>query len=265
MILDAILERTRADVASRHARRPLRELERAAAEAPPPRGFAAALARSPHGIGLVAELKKASPSAGILRQDFDVGALAAAYARGGATCLSVLTDTPFFQGDLDNLQLASAPGLPCLQKDFLLDEYQVLEGRAAGADAILLIAEVLPPERRLALAMLGLDLGMDVVCEAHDLEHVRSVASLAERAPDRIVVGVNNRDLRDFTVSLATTFTALQELPPGLVILAESGVHSADEVVRLRDAGARGILVGESLLRAADVEAATRALLAGVR
>jgi len=104
-----------------------------------------------------------------------------------------------------------------------------------------------------------------VVCEAHDLEHVRSVARLAERAPDRIVVGVNNRDLRDFTVSLATSFAALEELPPGLMVLAESGVRTADEVVRLRDAGARGILVGESLLRAADVEAATRALLAGVR
>jgi indole-3-glycerol phosphate synthase len=252
-------------VALRRGRRSLREIERAAAEAPPPRGFAAALAQSPHGIGLVAELKQASPSAGILRQDFDVGALAAAYARGGATCLSVLTDAPFFQGHLGNLQIAAEPGLPCLQKDFLLDEYQVMEGRAAGADAVLLIAEALPPERRLALAMLGLDLGMDVVCEAHDLERVRSVASLAERAPDRIVVGVNNRDLRNFTVALATSFAALQELPPGLMVLVESGVRTADEVVRLRDAGARGILVGESLLRADNVEAATRALMAGVR
>ena len=264
MILQ-ILQRTRSDVTLRRARRSLREIESAAAAAPPPRGFAAALAQSPHGIGLVAELKQASPSAGVLRRDFAVGALAAAYARGGAACLSVLTDVPFFHGDLAHLEVAAAAGLPCLQKDFLLDEYQVLEGRAAGADAILLIAEALPPERRLGLATLGLDLGMDVVCEAHDLEHVRSVATLAERAPDRIVVGVNNRDLRDFTVSLATSFAALEELPPGLMVLAESGIRTADEVVRLRDAGARGILVGESLLRTADVEAATRALLAGVR
>jgi len=263
--LEAILARTRIDLAARRDRRPLRSVERAAADAPAARGFASALARSAGGIGLVAELKKASPSAGVLRHPFDAAALAASYARGGATCLSVLTDVPFFQGGLEVLETAASARLPRLQKDFILDEYQVLEGRAAGADAFLLIAEALPMDRMFTLAMLGLDLGIDVVCEAHALERVRAVTSIAERAPDRIVLGVNNRDLNTFMVSLETSFEALRQLPRGLLVMAESGIRTADDVVRLRDAGARGILVGEALLRAADVERATRELLSGVR
>jgi indole-3-glycerol phosphate synthase len=262
MILDAILTRTRTDVAARRARRPLRELEGAIAALPPARGFAAALARAPGGIGLIAELKRASPSAGTLRQEYDVPALASAYARGGAACLSVLTDTPFFQGDLAHLEAAAAPGLPRLQKDFVLDEYQVLEGRVAGADAVLLIAEALPRDRRQALAALALDVGLDVLCEAHVPALVREIATLAERSPEHILVGVNNRDLRTFAVTLETSLAALRELPAGLRIVSESGIRTAADVVRLRDAGACGILVGEGLLRAEDVEAAARALLA---
>jgi indole-3-glycerol phosphate synthase len=262
MILDEILAATRAGVVERQRRRPLAALERDAADAPAPRGFAAAVAGAPTGIGLIAELKPASPSAGVLREPFDAAAIAAAYARGGAVALSVLTETTFFRGGYDLLERVAGTGLPRLQKDFVVSEYQVFEGRAAGADAVLLIAEALSSERGRDLVRLALDLGMDVLYEAHASSLVRRAASAAERAPEHIVVGVNNRDLHTFEVRLERSLDACRELPPGLLLVAESGIQAAADVRRLRDAGARGILVGEALLRAADIEAAARALYA---
>src|SRR5262245_24421829 len=205
MILEQILATTRDDVAARMRRRPLRSVERDAVDAPRPRGFAPAIATATGGIGLIAELKKASPSAGVLRDPFDVQEIAAAYARGGAHALSVLTDVPYFQGNLENLERAAGDGLPRLQKDFLVTEYQIFEGRAAGADAVLVIAEAVPADRGRDLVRLALDLGMDVLYEAHAPVHVRRVATEAERAPARVLVGVNNRDLQTFEVSLETS------------------------------------------------------------
>jgi indole-3-glycerol phosphate synthase len=261
-MLDALVENARQRVRERERRRSLRAVERAASEAPAPRGFAQALAAAPTRLGLVAELKKASPSAGVLREDFDVASLARAYARGGAHALSVLTEQDHFQGALDNLERAYETGLPLLQKDFVISEYQIFEGRGHGADAVLLIAEALQPDRLHELAMLALDLGLDVLCEAHEPRNVRRMAGIAERDPEHILVGVNNRDLRTFEVSIETSLRALQELPRGLLVVAESGIRTGDDLVKLREAGARGALVGECLIRSPDVEAATRALLA---
>jgi indole-3-glycerol phosphate synthase len=264
MILDRILASTHERVAARARRRPLRGLERDAVDAPRPRGFATAIAGAPHGLGLIAELKKASPSAGALREPFDVAELALAYASGGARALSVLTEPEFFQGALEHLETAAVAGLPQLQKDFIVSEYQVVEARASGADAILLIAEALEPERARDLCRLAVELGLDVLYEAHDPASWRRVFGAAERAPDRVLVGINNRDLRTFEVDVATSLRALGELPAGLLLVAESGIRTAADVTRLRDAGARGILVGEGLLRQADVAHAVRELLAGL-
>jgi indole-3-glycerol phosphate synthase len=265
VILETLLEAARERARERRRRRPLAAVERAAAAAPAPRGFAATLAAARGGLGLIAELKQASPSAGVLRAPFDVPALAAAYAAGGADALSVLTEADHFRGALAHLETAHAAGLPCLQKDFLVDEWQILEGRASGADAVLLIAEALDVGRAAELAGLALDLGMDVLYEAHSAANVRRAAELAERRPERVLLGINNRDLRSFEVRLETSLQALSELPPGLLVVSESGIRDAQDALRLRDAGARAILVGESLLRQPDVEAATRALLIAVR
>lgn len=264
MILQRILEDVQARMRERIRERPLSVVERAAGEAPATRGFASAVTAAA-GIGLIAELKRASPSAGVLRDEFDVGKLAASYARGGANALSVLTEADHFKGSLANLQAAAACGLPRLQKDFLLHEYQVLEARAAGADAVLLIAEVLDEARSEQMLALALDLGMDVLFESHQPALLQRVSRLAERVPERIFVGINNRDLRTFEVSLDVTLSALEELPAELGVVSESGIHSAEDVRRLHAAGVRGILVGESLMRQEDVEAATRDLLRLVR
>lgn len=263
MILDAILASTRDGVAARQRRRSASVLERAALDAPAPRGFARAVQAAPGRLALIAELKPASPSAGILRQPFDAVELATAYAAGGATALSVLTETEYFGGSYAMLERVAELGLTCLQKDFVVSEYQILEGRAAGADAVLLIAEALPGDRDRELVQFALDLGMDVLYEAHAPKLVRRVAGVAERDPERVMVGVNNRDLQTFAVRLETSIEACRELPPGLLVVAESGIRTAGDVRRLRQAGLRAILVGESLLRATDVEAATRELLAG--
>ncbi len=264
MILERIVESARARAADRERRRPLRLVERDAVDAPAARGFAAALCTAPQGLGLIAELKKRSPSAGLLREPFVVAALAAAYVRGGAHALSVLTEIDFFEGALENLERVADAGVPRLQKDFVVGEFQILEGRAAGADAVLLIAEALGPERGSELCRFALELGLDVLYEAHDPTNVRRVAAEAERAPEHVMVGVNNRDLRTFQVTLETSLRACRELPPGLMVVAESGIRTPADAVELRDAGARAILVGESLLRAPDLEAAVRELMSGL-
>lgn len=263
-MLERIVESAWARAADRQGRRPLSRVERDAVDAPAPRGFAAAIAGARQGLGLIAELKKRSPSAGVLREPFDVSALAAAYVEGGAHALSVLTEVEFFDGALENLERAAGAGVPCLQKDFIGSEFQILEGRAAGADAVLLIAEALTPERGRELCRFALDLGLDVLYESHDVANVRRVAAEAEREPGRVLVGINNRNLHTFEVTLGTSLTALRELPPGLLVVAESGIRTPADALALRNAGARGILVGETLLRTPDVEAAVRDLLSGL-
>ena len=258
-ILASIADYKRRDVAKRKAKVSQNELEEVLCERTPPRGFAAALARVPVGrLGLIAEIKKASPSKGLIREDFDVFALAEAYAAGGATCLSVLTDGPSFQGADEYLMTArEAVGLPCLRKDFLVDPWQVAESRALGADCILVImAMVDDPLARTLMAEAG-RFGMDVLVEVHDEAELDRAAALGAR-----MIGVNNRDLRTFVTDLAVTERLAPRVPESALLVTESGIFTAEDAHRLARAGARAMLVGESLMRHADVTAATRALLA---
>jgi indole-3-glycerol phosphate synthase len=205
-------------------------------------------------------LKKASPSKGLIRPDFDPHALAQSLEAGGAAALSVLTDEPFFQGSLRNLEIASAStGLPCLRKDFIVDEYQILEARAHGADAILLIVAVLEDHELTSFTEAAHGHGLDVLCEVHTAEELERVAGLGCDA-----IGVNNRDLKTFEVRLETSLELVDRLPAGAVRVAESGIHTSEHLERLRNAGFDAFLVGESLMRHADPGAALRNLLAGV-
>ena len=259
--LERILGTTRATVARARERVSVRELERMAA-LHEPRGWARALReRAVTGVAVIAELKKASPSKGLIREDFDVSWLAGRYAAGGAAALSVLTDEPYFQGSLRNLELASeAVGLPCLRKDFTVDGYQIVEARAHGADAILLIAAALDDDELLKLTRAGHGAGLDVLTEVHDGQELERVLSLAEQ-PE--AVGVNNRDLRSFAVRLETSLELVERMPPGVVRVAESGIGTAAEIGRLRRAGFDAFLIGESLMRTADPGVALGELLEG--
>ena len=258
--LDSIVATTRATVAASKARVSAAELERLAADHQP-RGFAAELrTRSVSGPAVIAELKKASPSKGLIRADFDVAWLAERYAAGGAAALSVLTDEPYFQGSLRNLELASgAVSLPCLRKDFTIDEYQLLEARAHRADAILLIAAALTNDEMLRFTRAAHALDLDVLCEVHTGAELDRVLALTE-APDAI--GVNNRDLRTFEVRLETSLDLVSRIPSSVIRVAESGIAAAADVSRLRAAGFDAFLVGESLMRQPDPAAALLALLA---
>lgn len=258
--LDSIVATTRATVAASKARVSAAELERLAADHQP-RGFAAELrTRSVSGPAVIAELKKASPSKGLIRADFDVAWLAERYAAGGAAALSVLTDEPYFQGSLRNLELASgAVSLPCLRKDFTIDEYQLLEARAHRADAILLIAAALTNDEMLRFTRAAHALDLDVLCEVHTGAELDRVLALTE-APDAI--GVNNRDLRTFEVRLGTSLDLVSRIPSSVIRVAESGIAAAADVSRLRAAGFDAFLVGESLMRQPDPAAALLALLA---
>lgn len=262
--LGAICAVKREEVAERRARRTLADLE-AALPAEPPRGFARALARAVEpgwaggGRGLVAEIKRASPSKGLIRADFDPPALARAYARGGATCLSVLTDERHFQGRDAHLTAArAAVGLPVLRKDFTLDPYQVVEARALGADAVLLILAALSDAQAAELEAAATALGMDVLLEVHDERELDRALALRSQ-----LIGVNNRDLRTFEVDLAVSERLAPRVPPGRLVVAESGIGGATDAERLDRAGVRCFLVGESLIRSADVAVATAALLGG--
>ena len=255
-ILDEIVATKRREVEAAVRRMPLEELEAQAAEAPPPRDFRAALA-GPGPVRLIAEVKKASPSAGVIRPDFDPISIARAYQAHGAACLSVLTDVPYFQGHLSYLaRIRASVVIPLLRKDFLIDEYQVVEARVAGADCVLLIAEILEDRQLAGLLERARRLGMNALVELHDAENLPRVLDAGAD-----LVGINNRDLRTFRTDLEHTIRLRRHVPPGVVLVAESGIHSRFDVDRLEVAGVDAILVGESLMRAPDIGRAVEELL----
>lgn len=261
--LDTILTSTRAAVAAAKERVPAAKLERQAA-LHEPRGWASGLRRrATAGPAIIAEIKKASPSKGLIRAELDVAWLAERYRDGGAAALSVLTDEPFFQGGLRNLELASeSVPLPCLRKDFMVDVYQMAEARAHRADAILLIAAALTNPEMKRFAEEAHRLALDVLVEVHTAAELERVLdTLGERGADAI--GVNNRDLRNFEVRLETSFALVERIPAGVVRVTESGIATPDDLARLRAAGFDAFLIGESLMRQADPGAALAALLAG--
>lgn len=254
-ILDRIVATKREEIALGRAQAPEAVLEHLIAAAPPVRDFRAALAAGP-GVQVIAEVKKASPSAGVIRADFDPVAIARTYAAAGAAGISVLTDEPYFQGHLRYLeQIRHAVAVPLLRKDFILDRYQVLEARAAGADAVLLIAEILPGGAlpRLLADIRGL--GMEALVELYDADNLTRVLDAGAT-----LVGVNNRDLRTFTVRLEHTLDLAARMPPGVLLVSESGIRDRADVDRLRAAGVKAILVGETLMRAGDVAGTLREL-----
>jgi indole-3-glycerol phosphate synthase len=260
--LDKILATTRATVARANEHVPIAELERSA-QRHEPRGWIAALRRkSVSGAAVIAEIKKASPSRGLIRADFEVAWLAGRYAAGGAAALSVLTDEPYFQGSLRNLELASeAVKLPCLRKDFIIDEYQIIEARANRADAILLIAAALSSAELSRFAKAAHDISLDVLVEVHALcELDRVLETLGESGA--AAIGVNNRDLNTFDVRMDTSFDLVDKIPRSTLRVAESGIATRDDMARLRAAGFDAFLIGESLMRQPDPGEALGTLLA---
>lgn len=255
--LDRILAQTRDDLAQRSTHTPLADLERRAA-LHTPRGFAAALrGAAASGLAVIAELKKASPSKGLIRRNFEPASLARDLEGGGAAALSVLTDEPFFRGSLRNLEIASAAtSIPCLRKDFIVDEYQIVEARAHHADAVLLIAAALGDEELARLTASAHQHQLDVLCEVHTAEELARVRGLGCDA-----YGVNNRDLRTFAVALETSLRLGPQLPEDAVHVAESGIQAATDFHALRGAGFHAFLVGESLMREPDPGAALATLL----
>jgi indole-3-glycerol phosphate synthase len=257
-VLDRIVDATRDELERRRELVPLGRLEAALADRPQPRPFREALAHP--GISVIAEHKRRSPSAGVLRAGSSVEEVVAAYERAGAAALSILTEPFHFEGSLDDLEAArAATHLPVLRKDFIVDEYQLYESAVAGADAILLIVAALEPETLLALHREALALDLDVLVEVHDEEELDG--ALAVEAE---VIGINNRDLEDFTVDIERTYELLSDVPAGKTVVSESGFSTRDQLDELDRVGVDAVLIGETLMRAHDVEAACLELTGGV-
>ena len=259
-ILKQILARKAEEVVARSRDLGLRELSARAADLAPARGFGDALATAVEtgGSAVIAEIKKASPSKGLIRVDYDPAVLARSYQRGGATCLSVLTDRDFFKGE--DAHLAAARGgcdLPVLRKDFTIDAYQVYEARVLGADCILLIVAALGDATLLELSMLALELGLDVLMEVHDETELERALDTPAR-----LIGINNRDLRSFETRIETTLSLCPQVPDDRLVISESGIATSADVARLRAAGVNGFLVGEALMRAPDPGARLKELFA---
>lgn len=258
-ILDRILDTKRAEVARRKATTSLAELADRAGRQTPPRGFAAALtAKASTGHAIIAEIKKASPSKGLIRANFDPASHAAAYAAGGAACLSVLTDADYFQGHENYLiEARTACPLPVIRKDFMVDPWQALESRSIGADAILLIMAALDDAQAAEIEDAALGLGMDVLVEVHDAEEFARALTLRSR-----LIGVNNRNLKDFTVDVARTYEIAELAGPDVMLVAESGLSTRADLDAMAERGIHRFLIGEALMRQADIAAATRSLVA---
>jgi indole-3-glycerol phosphate synthase len=260
-VLARICGDTRAELARRKQALPLETLRGRLAAAGPTRGFARALMdkTAAGGFGLVAEIKKASPSSGLIRPDFDPPSLARAYRQGGAACLSVLTDFIYFQGTIDHFKAArAAVDLPVLRKDFILDPWQIYESRAIGADCILLILAALTDEQAVELEQLARALDMDVLAEVHDEQELQRALGL--QTP---LIGINNRNLKTLATDIQTTIDLAPQIPPDRFVIGESGLATHADLCRLAAAGVQCFLIGESLMRQGDVAAATRALLTG--
>lgn len=255
-ILDEILEQKRREVAAARERVSFNVLESRLASSPPVRGFLAALLAA-NRPGLIAEVKKASPSAGLIRPDFDPVTIARHYEVAGATCLSVLTDEHFFQGHLDYLRdIRQIVRIPVMRKEFIIDRYQIAEARVAGADCVLLIAECLDDVQLHDLYGYARSLGMDVLIELYDLENVPRVLATGTK-----LLGINNRDLRTFVTSLEHTFTVKKLVPDDVLLVSESGIGTHADILRLRSEGIGAVLVGESLMRQSDIGIAVRTLM----
>jgi indole-3-glycerol phosphate synthase len=259
--LTEICATTRTEVDRRKKVTSLSTLEALCKAQTPPRGFRAALqTKAMTGYGLIAEIKKASPSKGLIRKDFDPPAHARAYEAGGAACLSVLTDSPYFQGHEDYLIAARAAcALPVLRKDFMVDPWQVIEARSIGADAILIIVAALEDALMNEIEAAALELGMDVLVETHDAAEFDRALRLKSR-----LIGVNNRNLKDFSVDFARTYELADRAPPDCTFVAESGLNSHADLTAMAERGVRCFLVGESLMRQSDVTLATQRLLTGI-
>ena len=255
-ILDEIVAHKRIEIESARRQRPESELEALANEAPAVRDFRGSLAAADH-IGLIAEVKRASPSAGTIREDFQPVDVARIYQRHGASCISVLTDQRYFQGQLADLTaVRAAVSIPVMRKDFILDRYQVLEARAAGADCVLLIAECLEPDQMSELYTAIRQLGMQALIEIYDPDNLQPVLELN---PD--LLGINNRNLKTFVTDLDHTIQLRSQIPDSVLLVSESGIRTQQDVCQLRSSGVQAILVGESLMRATDIGAAVDALM----
>ncbi len=262
-ILDQIVQTKRREVAIASSQRPVEQLQAVIVETPRPRNFYSAIAADPPwGIHLIAEIKQASPSAGLIRPDFDPVKIAKTYHQAGASALSVLTDATYFRGRLEFIeQVKQVSSLPVLRKDFIIAPYQVYESRAGGADAILLIADILTPQKLIDLLILANELNLTSLIEVHQADTLMQMRSVVGFPHQRYsLLGINNRDLRTQQVDIATTLRLMDMLDDDTLLVSESGIKTRHDVLRLQRAGARAVLIGETLMRAADISAKIRRL-----